>query len=387
MEHSQDKMNAGAIKFRPNYHTAMNWMFTPSHQAAPVSTAPIEFPDVSFYQGNINWDTMSAQTRNIIIRAGQNTWRDEKFSVNWVNAKQRGMSRGCYWFYDGRASPNAQWDVLRPLLAGDLPEDVIWVDWERNYGGAYEGLRNVVSFMKLIEQGFPGCTVGMYTGYYWFIENSNGVNNAQEYSYLASKPLWEAWYGMPSDQILIPQPWNTHTIELHQYGTPSVGLEYGCESIELDMNRVLNNHDRYGGETDMPDNIIITPITPKWYKVTADLLNIRNTPYGAGDPSTDIGDLPLNSHVLADGTHSVSGVIWYHIIDANLPSNTPPNGADVICTDGRPVNQHTDCWVSSKYVVATNHPVEPPTQPPPPQEIIFTDSAGVKWKSTTFTKV
>ena len=73
----------------------------------------VEFPDVSFWQGVIDWRKMGSA---VIIRAGQNVWVDTKFETNRTEAVARGMAWGVYWFYDDRVSPGAQADTLARLF-------------------------------------------------------------------------------------------------------------------------------------------------------------------------------------------------------------------------------------------------------------------------------
>ena len=51
----------------------------------------VEFPDVSFWQGVIDWRKMGSA---VIIRAGQNVWVDTKFETNRTEAVARGMAWG-----------------------------------------------------------------------------------------------------------------------------------------------------------------------------------------------------------------------------------------------------------------------------------------------------
>ena len=71
-------------------------------------------PDVSFYQDSpttpqgIDFIRMNQAADFVIIRAGQNLWPDSDFKENWQRAKQAGLPRGSYWFYDSRADPKQQ---------------------------------------------------------------------------------------------------------------------------------------------------------------------------------------------------------------------------------------------------------------------------------------
>lgn len=200
-----------------------------------VQTEITRFPDVSFYQGVIDFAIMAKQTKGIIIRAGQGTREDSKFVANYSIAKSKGLKRGIYWFYDDRYSPREQFEALKKLLDKyGLPEMEIWCDWENTYGGGFGKLRDVVAFMQLIEKEYAAAVVGMYTGFYWFTEHSNPVANFFQYQYLKNKPLWLAYYNVDITKVRIPYPW---TFMRHwQYGTPSIGISMGVETQEIDMN-------------------------------------------------------------------------------------------------------------------------------------------------------
>lgn len=218
----------------PNLNRLINDLVTKPRYAFPGLSALIlqqkKFPDLSFYQGVINFQFLRQKTDTAVFRAGQNLWVDTQFVTNYAKAKAQGMLRGVYWFYDDRVSPGAQAEKLCELIKDDLPEMEVWADWERSYGGKFGGLKNVVAFMEAIERTLP-VKVGMYTGYWWFVENSNALRNASQYNYLKNKPLWLAWYAAAS-AVKVPAPWTK--LDLWQYGTPD---EYwGQVSIEIDMN-------------------------------------------------------------------------------------------------------------------------------------------------------
>lgn len=198
------------------------------------------FADVSFYQGRIDWAKMRLKARKVIIRAGQNIWVDITFKTNYLAAKLFGFLRGVYWFYDGRASPGEQAKTLTDLLkAYGLPELGVWIDWERNYKGSHEGLKNVVAMMQEVERILPGVEIGLYTGYYFYIENSNPITNFFQYAYLARKKLWLAWYGELAS-VLIPSIWKG-VMTYWQRGTPAWGKEWGVETIEIDINEDMTS--------------------------------------------------------------------------------------------------------------------------------------------------
>lgn len=198
-----------------------------------------QFPDVSFYQGEIDWPMMRSKTDTIIIRAGQGDWRDVFFKDNYLSAREYGMLRGIYWFYDDRVSPGDQAELLAGLVGTDLPELEIFCDWERTYGGEFADLRHVVAFMEDVERRLPGVRTGMYTGYYWFVGHSNPIRHFSQYMYLKNRPLWLAWYTSSVANVIVPAPWSRASWVYWQFGTPVV--DWGQETWEIDMNYFLGD--------------------------------------------------------------------------------------------------------------------------------------------------
>ena len=215
----------------------------------------VQFPDVSFWQGEINWDIMAPNTKAVIIRIGQAKWVDAQFERNYEEARKRGLRIGFYFFYDDRYSPGDQATTILNALAGKQIDMEVFIDWENSYGGQFKGLPQVVALMQAVEAGLPGVTIGMYTGYYWFRENSNAITHSNQYAYLKNKPLWLAWYTNDPGIVLIPAPWTS--IAHWQWGTPA--LEWGQETKELDMNycgcTAQEFVDRYGGTNEEGGNV------------------------------------------------------------------------------------------------------------------------------------
>lgn len=303
----------------------------------------VEFPDVSFYQGMINWDKMPAVS---IIRAGQNKWIDPKFETNRAEAVQRGKTWGCYWFYDDRIIPNTQAEYLHSLFnAGQArPKMEIWVDWENTYGGAYNGISNVIAFMQRIESLMPWATVGIYTGYYWFTGNS--VLSASQSTYLAQHPLWLAWYTTNPSNVLIPKPWTK--LANWQYGTPQRGAEFGVGTVEIDMNWFNGTQAEFNTRYGTVHEGGTMKGTMKNYTV-----NVRDT---AGTVKLT---LKLNDVVYGDVPEATRQRIYF----------TKVYRADGSILDlGSLHNAVTSDGAGLMYMTLTNEtePVPPPVDPPPP---------------------
>jgi GH25 family lysozyme M1 (1,4-beta-N-acetylmuramidase) len=240
-----------------------------------IITRDVQFPDVSFYQGEVDYSIMSTKTSAIVIRAGQNVWVDEQFERNYHEATASGMFKGIYWFYDDRRSPGEQANVLVSILHGKHIEMEVFIDWENTYGGQFKGLQNVVAMMQAVERaGLDIKGVGLYTGYYWFISNSNAITNANQYAYLKARPLWEAWYTSNPSNVLIPAPWSSLTD--WQFGTPVVF--WGQQTSELDMNWFNGSqqdfNQRYGGITPPPSGGKMKGLMKNYTVNIRDALNV-----------------------------------------------------------------------------------------------------------------
>lgn len=192
-------------------------------------------PDVSFYQdppttpARIDFAKMKAAGATfVILRAGQNVWEDPAFAFNYKAAKEAGLPRGIYFFYDSRATPEGQAALCLSLASGDPPELGFWLDLEENYNGPYKGWQNWKKCLTAFRTKTQN--IGVYTApFYWMTHRPTGESDLY---FFASFPLWIAHYNVSTP--IIPSPWGVAVF--WQVGTPSVGLEYGVESLEIDMN-------------------------------------------------------------------------------------------------------------------------------------------------------
>lgn len=340
-------MGQGIRSYRPpvfSLNRTVNRLFAPSARSAfpDMESAVIiqakKIPDVSFWQGLIDWNTMRGKTDAVIIRAGQNLWEDIKWWDNWSAAKARGMLRGAYWFYDDRVDPGRQAGKFDSLLANDRPEMEVIVDWEISFGGNFRGLPNVVSMMERMES--YGYKVAMYTGYWWFREHSNAITNKSQYAYLKARPLHLAWYTEDAREVLIPNPWLE--LWLWQFGTPAEGPAHGAPSAEIDMNFVNMTteqfYNRYGEHTPPPEPEPPVIGETMFYKVTYATVNLRSS--AAVTATNDLGNtddtnLKLNDIIeVNDDPPVVAGGYSWRIVlrwwRANVEKQLPPSPTGVV---------------------------------------------------------
>ncbi|MDL1909710.1 hypothetical protein FBQ81_03300 [Chloroflexi bacterium CFX6] len=194
-------------------------------------------PDVSFYQDDpdtpqsVDFEKMKlAGVEGIIIRAGQNTWLDRDFTRNWRAAREAGLRRGAYWFYDPRNEPIEQANRFTNLFVADPPEFGLWSDLEYPlaYGGLYQGETNWRKFCDRVRSNFKGI-VGIYTANWWW---SGQI--IREYEYWGTYPLWVAQYTSNPANVILPRGWIKAA--LWQFTDRGDGEKYGVESAGIDLN-------------------------------------------------------------------------------------------------------------------------------------------------------
>ena len=186
----------------------------------------------------INFAQMKAYgTDFVIIKTSQNVWADEDFIVNWREAKLAGLPRASYHFYDPRAEPKAQAEKWHSLIADDPPEGRLWLDLEfpPDWGGAYTHWTHWRTCLEEVKR-LSGLRVGIYTANWWWAQQTIG-----DYAYFGQYPLWVAQYTSNPAYVTLPKGWSSALI--WQDGTPSIGLEIGVESLDIDHNKLNGGMD------------------------------------------------------------------------------------------------------------------------------------------------
>ena len=290
--------------------------------------------DVSFYQDDnntpqgINFATMKSHGADfVIIRAGQGNWIDQDFATNWAGAKEAHIPRAAYWFYDPRVAPLTQAKTFCDLASN--PEGRLWIDLEYSglWGGNFRGASNWRVMCEEVKR--RGYRVGIYTGFYWWRENTLPL----EREYFGQYPLWLAWYTSTISIVTIPAPWSECLI--WQDGTPPIGKLVGVESIEID-------HDRFnGGQIEFMKEFgaqVVTPPPPTppiGAKMNLARTNASNVAIcTAPDNNTKTGRVfPANTQFV----FNIKQGTWYQLMDMTwlnaggqnqyitfISSNTPP---------------------------------------------------------------
>ncbi|MBM3545014.1 MAG: glycoside hydrolase family 25 protein [Alphaproteobacteria bacterium] len=105
----------------------------PHHGVKAAHAMPVQGIDVSYYQGEIDWQTVkSAGIRFAFIKATEGgDHLDPKFLENWEAAKRAGVARGAYHFvyWCRPAHEQALWFMLNVPQDPDALPPVLDVEW------------------------------------------------------------------------------------------------------------------------------------------------------------------------------------------------------------------------------------------------------------------
>ena len=256
-------------------------------------------PDVSFYQDDpqtpsgIDFTKMRLEGAGyVIIRSGQNLWIDRDFKVNWREAKDAGIPRGSYWFYDSRIDPKQQAELWVSVFNGEFGELPMWADFEDQYNGPYKGWKHWYDFIERVKQLTPSKEIGVYTNYYYWLEHTvqAGIPTAS-LNYFQQYPLWIAAYNPTGPTV--PKPWTTWTF--WQFTDNGNGLNYGVESLNIDLNYFNGEIDAFRQRFNLSDSPFPIPVPTNDYRVTASpSLRVREAP---NPTATQLGSVLYNEVV------------------------------------------------------------------------------------------
>jgi GH25 family lysozyme M1 (1,4-beta-N-acetylmuramidase) len=288
----------------------------------------VRLADVSFWQGVINFVVMlAAGISGVIIRAGQRTWPDRKFLINWALAKLAGLPRGSYWFYDSREDSHTQAELWWSLIKDDPGELVHVADFEESYGGPYGTKAHFKEFLLTFQQlsGLPNDRIAIYTGFFWWVARVGNDIFFKRYQ------LWLASYGAMSS-ARIPDPWDAGDLLFWQYTASGNGTAYGVSSREIDLNWYCCDQVAFGRRFPLISGEPPTgePMTDYIYKITptgSAGSKVRNEPdtgntsnltlpygkYAYGNRKLTIAEDKFESGVQVNK----AGDVWLEVLEVN----------------------------------------------------------------------
>lgn len=310
--------------------------------------------DVSFYQGDIDFKAMkSSGVSGAIIRAGQRNWVDSRFRENWQKAKEAGIARGSYWFYDSREDPKKQAALWWSLIQDDPGELVHVADLEENYRGAYGKPEHFRTFVQEFQRlsGLPDNRIVIYTGYFWWDDRVGGDPFFKRFG------LWLAWYAAMV-YVRVPSPWVEDDLLFWQFTSSGNGPLYGVSSLEIDLNWFCCDGLAFSQRFSLEETPEDGETMPTYYKWNGIAANVRE---GPGASYLDRGDLMNGDVVQMDG-QKMGGWVPYKI--AQRPDGTPVTLLDGTKLDG--TNTQT-FWSTDSYMVQVSSlPSPQPTPEPEP---------------------
>lgn len=306
--------------------------------------------DVSTYQdspsipGHINFQKMKdAGASFVILKAGQGNWIDQDFLTGWSNSKGI-LPRHPYWYYDNLYEPKSQANLLWNVIKDDAQDIMVWLDLEDRLLGQYAGWKKWYDWIQEFKRisGFPEERIGIYTNFYYWIENLR-LATLPELNYFSRHPLWLASYPPdpfhpPYEDIFVPPPWTSPLIL--QSGTPSIGIDLGVESKEIDYNQFNGDEEKFkqyfkpttGEPTPMTDYTELKPNVDGEYRSIRQQTPYPQTPHifglkvGQINPYNLAKALPTDfyeyaqdvSVVIAGTTYQAkAGDKWWKIYEAN----------------------------------------------------------------------
>jgi lysozyme len=185
----------------------------------PRSIVTLTGPDVSSFQGDIDWkEVRHAGHAFAIIKATEGKdWEDPRFGPGrWKAVQEAGLRRGAYHFARPQAGRPPQVEARHFLATvkraggfakGDLPP-VLDLEWSRGLDAA--ALRRWVAGWIATVKTETGVQPMLYTGS-WFWHGALG-NAGDSFGC----PLWLAAY-VRDPRPYIPRPWQTRGLVLWQY--------------------------------------------------------------------------------------------------------------------------------------------------------------------------
>ncbi len=166
--------------------------------------------DVSYWQGDIDWDAVVADgVMGVIMRACYGDWADPKFPEYWQQAGDRGLLRGAYHFCRAHQDVNKQIDLFCETVPKNTEIQPVY-DLERYYKDPVVTGKPLVEFsdkyLAGVEAEFDRLML-IYTNYYFWKDNMRV--NLQYPNYFKTRDLWLAQYvnGIPTNPYLWHSSW------------------------------------------------------------------------------------------------------------------------------------------------------------------------------------
>jgi lysozyme len=281
------------------------------------SKYPLIFPDISAWQGEVDWDVMASQTPVIILRAGYgNDGIDVRVKEYHAEARRRGLITQLYWYIKAGKDVQKHVESFSNIcfeLDPDLPPlfDCEYTEYTENVK------TNTTNWlMKMVNTWeFLYNDPMIYTRASWWDYNTVRSDwpkrhklHAAHYNLFVEEPDVPADWG----NVNIPRPW-THW----QYSADGnhMGAQFGVSSGSIDLNRYNGSVEDFEREFGVTLNMV-DPITPPEpcatrFRVLVDVLNVRTGP-GTSYPLAS-GDNKLAKGEVVEAMDIAGANVWVEI--------------------------------------------------------------------------
>lgn len=257
---------------------------------AEADLYPVQFPDVSSWQGVIDWTVMSTKTDVIYIRAGYgNNGFDPKALENCANARANGILFGLYWYVKAGKDFRLHIDSFQQVI--DEVKPALPPVFDCEYTDYTTNIKNLTT--QWLAKLYNNWTTTrdnpiIYTRATWWNEKTSRTDWPKQCK------LWTAHYttaaqpAIPDDwgKVAVPRTWTFWQYSANGNGK---GDEYGVDgSYDIDLNRFNGTleqfEDMFGVSIEKPDPE--PPPDPEpvpddcgmWFEVMAKTLNVRTGP-------------------------------------------------------------------------------------------------------------
>ncbi len=214
------------------------------HQAAVQAAGYAEGPDISEYQGVINWDVMAPQIDFVKIRYGYgNKTPDANLAANYRGAKDHKKPVQSYWYIKPAGNAVTHATTYAALLK-DYPVDLYPAhDMEENGDLNQTGLdawyqKYIKNFIELTNRVPQDQEI--YTSPGFWNKSLPGGKYPGMTGWAKFFRLWVANWTTAAEPLL-PNEWskpNTpQTWLFWQFTSSYDAKKYGCQSVRLDFNR------------------------------------------------------------------------------------------------------------------------------------------------------
>ena len=179
-------------------------------------------PDVSHYQGTVDWSKVAAAEGFAFVKASEGMYADDHYASNRAGSKRLPV-RGAYHFGRFSGDPAAQARFFASTVGPVGVGDFLWLDAEDTSApvGAAT-VKWISTFLTTLATatGLPASRIGIYTGAWWWNPHTAGSGA------FADHPLWVSGYGVKAQ---IPTGFSTALIWQYTNKATVPGIGAPCD--------------------------------------------------------------------------------------------------------------------------------------------------------------